>query len=62
MPKMVIGLTSLTTDLYPAVADPVRFNNLDDFSKSEAKIPLDFEPGEIILMELIINSGRLIKF
>ena len=55
-------IASLTTDLYPAVADPVRFNNLDDFSKAAAKIPLDFEPGEMYTYG--INQailGRLIE-
>lgn len=55
-------IASLTTDLYPAVADPVRFDNLDDFSKAAAKIPLDFEPGEMYTYG--INQailGRLIE-
>ena len=40
-------VTSLHTDLHPAFTNPVRFNNLDDYSKFVSKIPLDFEPGSM---------------
>ena len=55
-------LTSLSTDLYPAYANPVRFDNLDTFSKEVSKIPLDFEPGSMYTYG--INQailGRLIE-
>ena len=55
-------VTSLHTDLHPAFTNPVRFNNLDDYSKFVSKIPLDFEPGSMYTYG--INQailGRLIE-
>ena len=55
-------LTTTYTDLYPDYINTSRFNNLDDFSKAVAKIPLDFEPGSMYtygLNQAII--GRLIE-
>ena len=40
-------VASLHTDLYPALTNPIRFDNLDDYSKLVSKIPLDFEPGSM---------------
>ena len=55
-------VASLHTDLYPAFTNPVKFDNLDDYSKSVSKIPLDFEPGTMYTYG--INQailGRLIE-
>jgi CubicO group peptidase (beta-lactamase class C family) len=55
-------VTALHTDLYPAYTNPVRFDNLDDYSKVVSKIPLDFEPGS--MYTYVINQailGRLIE-
>jgi len=54
-------LTTTHTDLYPDYINTSRFNNLNDFSKAVAKIPLDFEPGSMFtygLNQAIL--GRLI--
>jgi len=55
-------VSTLHTDLYPAYTNTVRFDNLDDYSKAVAKIPLDFEPGAMYTYG--INQailGRLIE-
>ena len=55
-------VTALHTDLYPAYTNTVRFNNLDDYSKTVSSIPLDFEPGTMYtygLNQAIL--GRLIE-
>ena len=55
-------VSTLHTDLYPAYTNTVRFDNLDDYSKAVAKIPLDFEPGDMYTYG--INQailGRLIE-
>ena len=55
-------VSALHTDLYPAITNPVRFNNLDDYSKAVSEIPLDFEPGSMYTYG--INQailGRLIE-
>jgi len=55
-------VSALHTDLYPAITNPVRFNNLDDYSKAVSEIPLDFEPGSMYTYG--INHailGRLIE-
>ena len=55
-------LTTTYTDLYPNYINTSRFDNLDDFSKAVAKIPLDFEPGTMYaygLNQAIL--GRLIE-
>ena len=55
-------VSTLHTDLYPAITNPVRFNNLDDYSKAVSEIPLDFEPGSMYTYG--INQailGRLIE-
>ena len=46
-------VTALHTDLYPAYTNTVRFNNLDDYSKTVSSIPLDFEPGTMYTLSLI---------
>jgi len=55
-------VSTLHTDLYPAYTNTVRFDNLDDYSKAVAKIPLDFEPG--LMYTYGLNQailGRLIE-
>ena len=55
-------VTALHTDLYPAYTNTVRFNNLDDYSKTVSSIPLDFEPGTMYtygLNQAIL--GRLVR-
>ena len=55
-------VSTLHTDLYPAYTNTVRFDNLDDYSKTVSKIPLDFEPGSMYTYG--INQailGRLIE-
>jgi CubicO group peptidase (beta-lactamase class C family) len=55
-------VASLHTDLHPAITNPVRFNNLDDYSKAVSEIPLEFEPGSMYAYG--INQailGRLIE-
>ena len=55
-------VSTLHTDLYPAYTNTVRFDNLDDYSKAVAEIPLDFEPGDMYTYG--INQailGRLIE-
>lgn len=55
-------VTALHTDLYPAYTNTVRFNNLDDYSKTVSSILLDFEPGTMYtygLNQAIL--GRLIE-
>ena len=55
-------VSTLHTDLYPAITNPVRFDNLDDYSKAVSEIPLDFEPGSMYTYG--INQailGRLIE-
>ena len=46
-------VASLHTDLHPAITNPVRFNNLDDYSKAVSEIPLEFEPDQCMPMGLI---------
>ena len=53
-------VASLHTDLHPAFTNPVRFNNLDDYSKFVSKIPLDFEPGKMYTYG--INQAILGRF
>ena len=66
-------VTALHTDLYPAYTNTVRFNNLDDYSKTVSSIPLDFEPGTMYtyglnqailgrLIEVISNDKVFIHF
>lgn len=55
-------VSTLHTDLYPAYTNTARFDNLDDYSKAVAKIPLDFEPG--LMYTYGLNQailGRLIE-
>jgi len=55
-------VSTLHTDLYPAYTNTVRFDNLDDYSKAVAKIPLNFEPG--LMYTYGLNQailGRLIE-
>ena len=55
-------VSTLHTDLHPAITSPIRFNNLSDYTKAVSEIPLDFEPGSMYTYG--INQailGRLIE-
>lgn len=53
-------LTGTHKNLYPAYTNTSRFTNLDDFSKSVAQQPLEFEPGTMYSYGL--NQALLGRF